>query len=107
MPVAAKLSICSVSPSFLLELCVDKEGATAGASPAAMAPGPAGFDHALAAFFEPDLGEAFFGGGVASSSASNRAFSALRASSAFRFSSLSLALETFESSAHLEASSRS
>ena len=108
MPVAAKLSIPSVSPPFLPELCVDTAGATAGAPPAAMAPGPAGFDFELAAFFEPAFGVAFFGVVVASSSASNLAFSALRASSAFRFSSFSsLALLAFAPSVHLVASARS
>jgi len=60
IPVVVELSITSVSPPLLLELCVDTAGATAGAPSAAMVPGPAGFDRALAAFFE---------GVVASSSA--------------------------------------
>ena len=83
-------------------------GATA--PPAAMAPGPAGFDCALAAFFEPafGFGEAFFIALAASSSASNRAFSSLRASSAFRFASFSsLALLPFAPSVHLSTSARS
>ena len=59
--------------------------------PAAMAPGPAGLTSFFGvAFFAPALGAAFtLGGALDSSSASRRAFSALRASSARRFSSLS------------------
>jgi hypothetical protein len=73
-----------------------------------MAPGPAGFDCTLEDFFEAGLGAAFFAVVVASSSASNRAFSALRASSAFRFSSFSsLDLLAFAPSVHLSASPRS
>ena len=102
-PVAAKLSTSSTVSPFLLGLSVETEGA----SPAAMAPGPAGFA-LVEAFFVPAFGEAFFVGTDASSSASNRAFSALRRISALRFSSRSsLPLVGFAPSVHLAASVRS
>lgn len=80
--------------------------------PAAIAPGPAGLGAALGAafapaFLPPALGAAFaFDGADASSSASRRAFSAFRASSALRLSSLSslLLLAPFEPSCHFSAS---
>lgn len=102
IPVAAKLSTSSVAPPFLLELSVETEGAP----PAAMAPGPAGFALAPAEdFFPPAFGEAFFVLRDASSSANRRAFSALRASSALRFSSRSsLPLVALAPSSHLAAS---
>ena len=79
--------------------------------PAAIAPGPAGltFFGAAAPFLAPALGAGLaLDGADASSSASNRAFSALRASSARRFSSLSsLDLEDLAPSCHLDASLRS
>lgn len=78
--------------------------------PAAIAPGPAGLGATLAAFFVPAFGAAFaFDGAEASSCASSRAFSAFRASSALRFSSLSSCFlpPVFEPSCHLSASLRS
>ena len=73
--------------------------------PAAIAPGPAGFRSLP--FFAPAFGGVLtLAGTDASSSASKRAFSAFRASSAFRFSSFSslLPLPPFEPSAHLSDS---
>jgi hypothetical protein len=67
--------------------------------PAAIAPGPAG----LTSFFFLGAGLAF--AGAASSSASSRAFSALRASSARRLASFSsLALFPLAPSSHFSAS---
>jgi len=86
MPVAAKLS----TGSSWLGAPLDWLPSASRLPPAAMAPGPAGFAFAAAAFFVPAFGAIFLAGVcTASSSASSRAFSALRASSARRFSSLS------------------
>lgn len=79
--------------------------------PAAIAPGPAGLTSffGVAFFAAPAFGAAFtLAGALVSSSASSRAFSALRASSARRFSSLSSCfLLAFDPWAHLSASLRS
>ena len=82
--------------------------------PAAIAPGPAGLGVDLgvdleATFFAPAFGAALtFEGADDSSSASSRAFSAFRASSALRLSSLSSCfLLVFEPSCHFSASLRS
>lgn len=81
--------------------------------PAAIAPGPAGLTFLAAdpppTFFVPAFGAAaFLAGAFASSSASSRAFSALRASSASRFASLSSLLGLpLPPSCHFSASLRS
>ena len=105
MPVAVKLSTSSaLLPGFSAAATFGSESCS---PPAAMAPGPAGLG------FPPFLGlafdAAFFTRRVAaSSSASRRAFSALRSRSALRFSSLScLPLTDLAPSAHLSASLRS
>lgn len=107
MPVAAKLSTSwGASPLLLGLSAADAARAVSESSPpAAMAPGPAGLG---LAFLVLAFGAAFFARRAASSSASSRAFSALRASSALRFSSLSsLLLLALAPSAHLSASVRS
>ena len=104
IPVAEKLSGSSLWPSAISGTLDPRP------PPAAMAPGPAGLGGTLAAaFFAPAFGAAaFLAGAELSSSARSRAFSAFRASSALRFSSLSSPfLLDFAPSAHLSASRRS
>ena len=106
IPVAAKDSGSSGGADFSLSF----SGAPPRPPPAAIAPGPAGLAAFGVAFFAaPAFGAAFtLAGALVSSSASSRAFSALRASSARRFSSLSSPfLLPFDPCAHLSASLRS
>ena len=105
IPVAAKLSTSLGASLSLLGLSTGDLGAPESSPSAAMAPGPAGLDRDFFAFA---FGAAFFTCTDASSSARSRAFSNLRARSAWRFSSFSsLLLADLEPSAHLSASVRS
>lgn len=114
-PVAAKLSISS--GASVPDGADDDDGSAMAAEfaspnppPAAIAPGPAGREEDEAAFFlAPALGAGFFTAATEdSSSARSRAFSALRAWSALRFSSAASRLEAslapdFQSSASLRS----
>lgn len=109
MPVAWKLSIFS-SGRASNGVSLSATPTLLNPPPAAIAPGPAGLTVAVVVvFFGPALGALLaFEGSDFSSSANNRAFSALRAASALRFSSFaSLALLVLALSSHAAASFRS
>lgn len=107
MPVAEYTSTSAGFPSSTSAGVLAPDAARP--PPAAIAPGPAGLTTFGAAFFAPAFGGVFtLAGALASSSARMRAFSALRASSARRFSSLSsFGLAPFPPAAHFSASLRS
>jgi hypothetical protein len=110
MPVAVKLSGSSGGALALGSVGPSSAATAARPPPAAIAPGPAGFGVGAAAFFLRSAGGLGFALFATSSSASRRAFSALRAKSALRFSSAASALDfppLTSLSAHFSASLRS